>query len=135
MNHKIARIVFALLIGLIVATFSYSWITNPAGREERVLQQNVVQESRKHLGAAIGIDNLEIVDPVSPDRKVGKAYVYREGAAWAVSGYYRRDDSDRWHPYLVSLDAEMLVTHLKVADSNPEILERANLNPLLEVVD
>jgi hypothetical protein len=135
MNHKIARIGFALLIGLLVATFSYRWITNPAGREARVLQQHVVQVSRDHLGNVIGLETLEIVDAVSPNRKVGKVYVYPEGTSWAVSGYYRRDDGDHWHPYLMSLNAEFVMTHLKTADKNPEFLERVKLNPLIEVVD
>ncbi len=135
MNHRIGRIVFALIVGLAVATFSYRWITDPSGREERALQEQVVTKSRTHLENATGITPLEIVDALAPNRKVGKVYVYREGDGWAVSGYYRRDDSDEWHPYLMSLDTALAMTHLKAHDEHPAILERASLNPQLEIVD
>lgn len=135
MNHRIGQFAFALLVGVLVAVFAYRWITDPAGREGRAVEEQVVQASRQHLASAIGIETLEIVDPLAPDRKVGKAYVYPEGNAWVVSGYYRRGEDDRWHPYLMSLDTEYRLVHLKTADKNQEFLERAKSNPLLEVVD
>jgi len=125
--------VFAIGVGLIVASFSYQWITNPEGREERALQVNVVETAREALKAVIGSASLEIVDPVSPNRKVGKVYVYPEGDAWSVSGYYRRSDGERWHPFLMSLDAELELVSLKVQDSDAELLERARKDPSLEV--
>lgn len=124
---------FAIGVGLIVASFSYQWITNPEGREERALQVNVVETAREALKAVIGSASLEIVDPVSPNRKVGKVYVYPEGDAWSVSGYYRRSDGERWHPFLMSLDAELELVSLKVQDSDAELLERARKDPSLEV--
>jgi hypothetical protein len=133
MNHRIGRAVFAIGVGLIVASFSYQWITNPEGREERALQVNVVETAREALKAVIGSASLEIVDPVSPNRKVGKAYVYPEGDAWSVSGYYRRSDGERWHPFLMSLDTQLELVSLKVQDSDAELLERARKDPSLEV--
>jgi len=133
MNHRIGRTIFALAVGLIVASLSYQWITNPAGREERVLQISVVEAAREHLKTAIGDDGLEIVDPVSPDRKVGKVYVYPEGSAWSVSGYYRRNDDDSWHPFLMSLDAALGPGLLKIQDSDARLLERAQTDSLLEI--
>lgn len=133
MNHRIGRGIFALIVGLLVATLSYQWITNPAGREERVLQISVVEAAREHLKTAIGHDDLEIVDPVSPDRKVGKVYVYPEDGAWSVSGYYRRNDDDSWHPFLMSLDATLGLGLLKVQDSDAGLLERAQTDSLLEI--
>ena len=135
MNHKVGQIVFALVVGLAVATFSYRWITDPSGREQRAMQERVVQVSRTHLAEAVGNTQLEIVDPVSPNRKVGKVYVYPEGDSWAVSGYYRRDDSDEWHPYLMSMDSSLAMTGLKTGDQHPSILERAANSPLIEIVD
>ena len=134
-KKKVGRVIFTLLVGLAVATFSYRWITDPSGREERALQESVVEVSRQHLAAAIGNSQLEVVDPLSPNRKVGKVYVYPENDAWAVSGYYRRDDSDEWHPYLMSIDAALAMISLKAKDDHPSFLERAGTNPLLEVAD
>ncbi len=133
MNHKIGRVVFAVAVGLLVATFSYRWITNPDGREQRILQVGVVESSRTHIRALVDSGSLEIVDPVSPNRKVGKVYVYPDGEAWSVSGFYRRGEGDRWHAYLMALDAELALLSLKIQDSEPGLLERAALDPLLEI--
>ena len=133
MNHRIGRAVFAIAVGLVIAGLSYQWITNPAGREERVLQIGVVEAAREHLATTIDDANLQIVDPVSPNRKVGKVYVYPEGDVWAVSGYYRREDTERWHPYLMSLDAELRLKALKAQDNDPGLLERAQMDPRLEI--
>ena len=133
MNHRIGRAVFAIAVGLVIAGLSYQWITNPAGREERVLQIGVVEAAREHLATTIDVADLQIVDPVSPNRKVGKVYVYPEGDVWAVSGYYRREDTERWHPYLMSLDAELRFKALKAQDNDPGLLERAQMDPRLEI--
>lgn len=133
MNHRIGRIIFALIIGLLVASFSYRWITNPEGRVERALQESVVESSRGHLRAVLGVDLLEIVDPLAPNRKAGKVYVYAEGDGWAVSGYYRRSENDRWHPYLMRLNIDRSLGFLKLKDRDQQLIERAASDPLLEV--
>lgn len=106
MNHRIGRTVFALVVGLAVAVFSYQWITDPGPREQRQVEERAVQAARELLVLEVGVESLEIVDPLSPNRKVGKVYIYAEDSGWAVSGYYRRDEDDRWHPYLLHLSAE-----------------------------
>ena len=133
MDHRVGRAVFALSIGLLIAYSSYQWITNPAGREERLVQVAVVESSRKLIAAVVDMEGLEIVDPLSPNRKVGKVYVYPEGENWAVSGYYRRTEGDRWHPYLMLLQADHSLSSLKLQDSNPLLVERAESDPLLEI--
>jgi hypothetical protein len=133
MDHRIGRSVFALVVGLLVAWASYQWITNPEGRSERTLQESVVEASRGHLKSVVGGTSLEIVDPLSPNRKVGKVYVYPEGGDWAVSGYYRRDENDRWHPYLMMLTADQSLSFLKLKDRDQRLIERATKDPLLEI--
>jgi hypothetical protein len=133
MNHRIGRAIFALVIGLLVASLSYQWITNPEGREERALQISVVELSRDILKSAVGIESLEIADPVSPNRKAGKVYIYSEGDAWAISGYYRRNEDDRWHPYLMTLHSDLSLSFLKLQDRDQLLIDRAAENPLLEV--
>ena len=133
MDHRVGRVLFAILVGALVAYFAYQWITNPAGREERALQVSVVESSRDLIEAVVGDESLQIVDPLSPNRKVGKVYVYPEGEQWAVSGYYRRGEGDRWHPYLMILAADHSLQVLKIQDQDETLLERAASDPLLEV--
>lgn len=130
MNHRIGRLVFAFGVGLLVAFLSYKWITNPEPRLERQQQEAVVLQARESLAVTTGIAAPEIVDPLATDRKVGKVYVYRAGDGWEVSGYYRRDEDDEWHPFLMSLDATPAMTHLKVQD---EALV-GSTTPMLEVL-
>ena len=133
MNHNIGRIVFALSVGLLVAYFSYQWITDPTKREERSAQIKVVEASRAHLTAVIGGDPLELVDALSPNRKVGKVYVFPDGSDWSVSGYYRRNDDDPWHPYLITLSADAKMLSLKVKDSDATLLKRAESDAAIEI--
>ncbi len=92
-----------------------------------------MEASRGHLRSAVGIDSLEIADPLSPNRRAGKAYVYAEGDGWAVSGYYRRNENDRWHPYLMMLGTDQSLSYLKLKDRDQQLIERAASDPLLEI--
>lgn len=131
MNHRIGRTIFALLVGLTVAFLAYQWITNPAPRAERAREEHVVNVSRLLLAELLASDGIEIVDPLAPDRKVGKVYVYAEPPGWAVSGYYRRGEEDRWHPYLLSMTENFELQRLKVKDQ--ALAGRAVSDPRLEV--
>lgn len=132
MNHRIGRIVFGLVVGLTVAIFAFQWITNPQPRAARAEEERVVAVARTWLTGVVGVDTLAFVDPLAPNRKVGKTYVYAEPPGWAVSGYYRRDTGDRWHPYLITLDESLEFVRLKVQDSQLE--GRARSEPRLEVI-
>jgi len=132
MNHRVGRSLFALVVGLGVAFYSYQWITNPAPRAERALQESAVMASRSLLADKTGVGILEFVDPVAPDRKVGKVYVYREAPGWAVSGYYRRSAEDSWHPYLISMSEDLKLSRLKVQDT--ELIDKAASDPTLEII-
>ena len=131
MNHRIGRSLFAVLTGLAVAVLAFQWISDPAPRAERAQQEAVVQISRALLQNVVASGDLEIVDPLAPDRKVGKAYVYAEPPGWAVSGYYRRDQGDDWHPYLMTLDEGLELQRLKIRDD--ALLGRAASDARLEV--
>ena len=133
MDHRIGRVVFALLVGLLVALLSYQWISNPERRAERALQELVVTSAREHLKSVVGGESLEIVDPLSPNRKVGKVYVFAEGENWAVSGHYRRGEDDRWHPFLMTLASDQSIRSLKIKDRDQQLIERAGSDPLLEI--
>ena len=131
MNHRIGRAVFATVVGLAVAVWSYQWITDTSGREERMQQEQSVMAAREQLVLATQLSGIEIVDPLAPQRKVGKVYVYRSENGWEVSGYYRRGEGDDWHPYLVQLAPDRSLQHIRVGDSG--LPEQVTANPKLEV--
>lgn len=91
-------------------------------------------QSRGILEDTVASGRLDIVDPLAPNRKVGKVYIYPSDAGWEVSGYYRRDDTDLWHPYLMQLDSEFALSRLKLSDQDPALIERGNDDPRIEVL-
>ena len=131
MNHGVAKLVFGFSVGLLVAVLAYRWAADTGPNPERQREENVVMASRDWLESTLDIGQLVIVDPVSPDRKVGKVYVYPAGDRWEVSGFYRRDKNDLWHPYLITLDAALALKHMKVSDT--ALLHRTD-EGLLEVL-
>ena len=133
MNHRVGSIVFGLGVGLLVAAWSYQWITTPDKRAQRVEEESVVAVSRSLLGERLGIEELELVDPIAPNRKVGKVYIYPLAGGWEVSGFYRRGDGDRWHPYLLTLAADLALTSLKVKDGDSRLAQMADTDPQFEV--
>lgn len=124
---------FGLGIGLLVAYFSYQWVSDPHKREQRAEQERVVLASRRVLQDTLQLSALEIVDPLAPQRKVGKVYIYPLPDGWEVSGYYRRNDDDRWHPYLMGLDNGLVLRSLKIQDRDAALGELASRNAALEV--
>jgi hypothetical protein len=117
MDHRKGQWIFATIVGLLVAVGAWRWASDPAPRIER---------------DALGLGKIEVVDPLAPDRKVGKVYVYRAGDGWEVSGFYRRGKGDRWHPFLMVLDASQAMTHLKIQDE--ALLDLESANPAIEVL-
>ena len=132
LNHRIGQWVFAGIVGLLVAVGAYRWASNPEPGIERGQEEAAVVAARAQLPDALKLTGVEFVDPVASDRSVGKAYVYRADDGWEVSGYYRRGEDDRWHPFLMTLDASNSMTHLKVQDD--ALLSLGETNPALEVL-
>lgn len=124
---------FAVVVGVVVALLSYRWISDPAPKIERERQEQAVAESRRLLADTLSIRDLELVDPLEPNRKVGKVYIYPIADGWEISGYYRRNENDRWHPYLMSLSQSLALETIKVGDSEVALVERAENNPKLSV--
>lgn len=132
-DHRIGSWVFGIIIGLIVATWSYQWVTSPQERAERMQQEAAVLAARNLLAERLAMSNPQIVDALATNRKVGKVYIYPAADGWDVSGYYRRDDNDRWHPYLLSVTKDLQLASLKVKDEDPALLQQAASDPLLDV--
>lgn len=133
MNHRKGRLIFAAVTGIVVALLSYRWISDPAPKMERERQELAVAESRRVLADALSIGDLELVDALAPNRRVGKVYIYPTADGWEISGYYRRDENDRWHPYLMSLSQSLALETIKVRDTEIALVERAEKNPKLNV--
>jgi hypothetical protein len=116
--HRIARLTFALGVGLIVALYAYQRVIDPEPAIRRAKEEAVVLAARDILRDYVGTaPQLRIVDPVTPDRKVGKSYIYPTDSGWEVSGHYRRSDTDRWHPFLMVLHLDATLATLSVRDS------------------
>lgn len=77
---------------------------------------------------------LQLVDPLSPDRKVGKVYIWPIGGGWEVSGHYRRGDRDVWHPYLMKLDSASQLVSLAVKDDNDRLIGMSANDPKFSAV-
>ncbi len=134
MNHRVGSIVFGVVIGLAIAVLAYQWVTDPDKRVKHDEQERVVELSREILQHTLEIHDLQLVDPLAPQRKVGKVYISPLENGWEISGYYRRDDDDRWHPYLLELSVELSLRSLKVRDADSGLAQIAAMNPLVEVL-
>jgi hypothetical protein len=116
--HRIARLTFALSVGVFLAFYAYQRVSDPEPAMRRAEEEGVVLAARDILRDYIGTaPQLRIVDPVSPDRKVGKSYIYPTDSGWEVSGHYRRSDTDLWHPFLMGLYDDATLASLSVKDS------------------
>lgn len=134
-NHRILRVVVALGVGLAVAIYAYQRVTDPRPAMQRAREEAVVLASRDVLRGYIDSSaGLQIVDPLAPDRKVGKVYIYpAEEGGWEVSGHYKRGESDRWHPYLMRLDGASTLIELSVRDADTRLRRRAAADPKLSM--
>ena len=135
MNHKMGSLVFGAAVGVLVAIWAYQWVSDPVKRERRrTEQETVVETSRTVLRDKLAIGDIELVDPLAPQRKVGKVYVYPLASGWEISGYYRRSDQDLWHPYLMALGQELSLESLKISDSDAGLAQLAAMDPNFEVL-
>lgn len=122
MNQKALGLVFALGVGLLLAWFAYNSVDVPDRGLERAEEEAAVRSAATLLISTITPGStLEVIDPLRPNRAVGKTYVYPTADGWQVSGYYRRGKDDAWHPWLMQLDARLTLTSLAVQDDSAEV--------------
>ena len=117
LTHRIVRFTIALGVGLALSLYAYQRVTDPEPAMQRAKEEAVVLAAREILQGYVPAPELRIVDPVSPNRKVGKSYIYPSDSGWEVSGHYRRGDTDHWHPFLMALDPDASLAMLSVRDS------------------
>ncbi len=134
-NHKVIRPLVALAIGLALALYAYQRVTDPEPGLQKAREETVVMSARDILQSYVSpVNAIEIVDPVSPARKVGKVYIYPTDDGWELSGYYRRDENDRWHPYLMALNGESGLESLAVQDGNDRLIGMSAQDPRFSAV-
>ena len=134
-RHQVIRWIVAVVAGATLAIFSYHWITDPAPRQQRAVEEAVVKSAREILFSYISpVGTLDLVDPLAPDRKIGKAYVYPGDTGWDISGHYRRDDSDPWHPWLMTLSEDRQLVSLAVKDGNDRLIGLSASDPKFSAV-
>jgi hypothetical protein len=134
MGRRPGSVVFGIAFGVVVAVFAYRWVTAPEMRNQRLQEEAVVAEARLLLAATLELADPEIVDPLEPERSVGKSYVYPAAQGWEVSGYYRRNAGDEWHAWLMALDHDLALLMLRVKDDDRAIARLAARHAALEVL-
>ena len=126
--------VVAFGIGILLALYSYQRISDPEPARQRAKEEAVVMSAREILRSQIPSESdLEIADPLAPNRIAGKVYIYPSDTGWDVSGHYRRNGSDRWHPFLMSLNEQVELITLSVRDEDEATRNAAVTNPKLSV--
>ncbi len=134
-NHKVIRPLVAVAIGLVLALYSYQRVIDPVPGLQKAREETVVMSARDILQSYVSpVNAIEIVDPVSPARKVGKVYIYPTDDGWELSGYYRRDENDRWHPYLMALNGKAGLESLAVQDGNDRLIGMSAQDPKFSAV-
>ncbi len=132
-NHRVGSVVFGVIVGIVAAAWSYQWITDPVKVAARQAEEHAVIRARELLAERLSIADLQVVDPLATDRKVGKVYIYPTDDGWDISGYYRRDDNDSWHAYLMSVSSSLQLRSLKVDDDDPALAALAESDPDVEM--
>jgi hypothetical protein len=132
--HKVVRFTLALCIGLALAFYAYHRVTDPEPARQRASEEAAVLAARGILRSYLELaGEAEIVDPVSPRRKIGKSYIYPANVGWEISGHYRRSESDRWHPFLMAIDHDHQLLQLSVRDTPGNFTPAALQDGKLEV--
>jgi hypothetical protein len=130
LTHRIVRFTIALGVGLALSLYAYQRVTDPEPAMQRAKEEAAVLAARDILQHYVRpAPELRIVDPVSPDRKVGKSYIYPTATGWEVSGHYRRNDADPWHPFLMALNPDASLAKLSVRDRPDSFPAEARQDP------
>ncbi len=134
-RHRVLRWVVAVAAGLILALYSFERIADPEPRLQRAREEAAVLKAREILhGYVAGRSEIELVDPLKTNRRVGKVYVYPTDTGWEVSGHYRRDAIDAWHPYLMHLDPHLQLVSLAVRDGDERLIGLSAEDPRFSAV-
>ena len=128
--HRIIRPVVAFAVGIVLALYTFERISDPEPARQRAQEEAVVISAREILKSYVAADReIEIADSLAPNRVAGKVYIYPTDNGWEVSGYYRRNEADHWHPFLMSLNANVELLSLSVRDNDENLGTAADDDP------
>ena len=134
-KHRYMQWIVAIAIGVMLSLLVFDRATDPEPTLQKAIEETVVLEARLLLlSYVLPGGELQLVDPLAPDRKVGKVYIWPDDNGWEVSGYYRRDEQDPWHPFLMNLDALSELTSLAVKDRNERLIGMSSQDPKFSAV-
>ena len=134
-KHRYMQWVVAIAVGIILSLLVFDRATDPEPTRQKAIEEAIVLEARQLLlSYVLPGGELQLVDPLAPDRKVGKVYIWPIDKGWEVSGYYRRDEQDPWHPFLMNLDASSELTSLAVKDRNERLIGMSAQDPKFSAV-
>jgi hypothetical protein len=133
-HHRIIRLVIAFAVGILLALYSFERISDPEPARQRAREEAIVMSAREILKSYVPAEGeIEIADPLAPNRIAGKVYIYPAENGWEVSGHYRRNASDRWHPFLMALSENVELVSLSVRDADEKLVAVAEADPKFSV--
>jgi len=133
--HRYLQWLVAITVGVVIWFVVFERATDPEPARQKAIEEAVVYEARLLLVSYVSPGGeLQVVDPLAPDRTVGKTYIWPNGDGWEVSGYYRRNAQDPWHPYLMTLDASTALSSLAVKDRNDRLIGMSAQDPKFSAV-
>jgi hypothetical protein len=135
MKHRVLRWFVAFAVGVALAMYAFDRVTDPEPRLQRAREEAAVMTAREILQSYVApTGQIELVDPLAANRKVGKVFVYPTDAGWEISGHYRRNPGDSWHPFLMSLDPQGELVSLAVRDANERLIGMSAQDPKFSAV-
>ena len=129
-EYTVKQVIFALITGFGLSWLVYQSSVQPPYETQRQTEEVIINKANVLLIKSLNLPlGLEVIDPIKPDKDVGKTYISPNGREWQVSGYYRRNELDEWHPWLINLDENHKLIRLSVQDDihlfSEEILENS----------
>ena len=136
MKHKFLKIIIFLILFIAALTYTYRNVYEPISVNQRGDEIQIIHITRSIIKSYIDISpDIEIIDPLNPNRKIGKSYIFPSDNGWEISGYYKKTDYDNWHPWLISLNSVNELVSITVKDDNLRINKKSIEDPFLLIVE
>tara|TARA_B100001105_G_scaffold50458_1_gene38034 strand:+ start:208 stop:618 length:411 start_codon:yes stop_codon:yes gene_type:complete len=136
MKHKFLKIIIFLILFIAALTYTYRNVYEPISVNQRGGEIQIIHITRSIIKSYIDISSdIKIIDPLNPNRKIGKSYIFPSDNGWEISGYYKKTDRDNWHPWLISLNSTNELVSIAVKDDSPRIKKKSIEDPFLSIVE
>ena len=136
MKHQFLRIIIFLILFIAAITYTYRKVYEPISVNQREDEIQIIHITRSIIKSYIDISSdIEIIDPLNPNRKIGKSYIFPSDNGWEISGYYKKSGHDNWHPWLISLNSANELVSIAVKDDDSGINKKSIEDPFLLIVE